>query len=386
MYQFIDQRLLVHMKLIRFFILALILIRAVGVVTAQEQQTCEQILNDAQAEFDAGRFYSLPAMLKKCLDGGFTKEQKFRAYYILTQAYLVLDDPIAAEDSYLKLLKVDPEFRTNISKDPVDIYYLSKKFTSRPRFTPHYRLGFNASLPSTLADISTYSTEVQNSTGIRIGFPMLGAGMDFNINDNWSIGVEANFAPKTYSIKVKNDFGSDELNGIERSSGFDFPIYVKYQYDSGKLRPFAYAGFAFNTLLSSSATLINNDNSPSTNSTKIAQGQDLSFNHSRYFLNRSLVFGGGVKYKIGKNFVYADLRYMVGLNNVVKPGTNYYNEDGSLSTAITQYGFVSEFFRLDNVSLSFGYVMPIYDPRKLKRVSSKSWFKNINWFKKKEKK
>lgn len=83
---------------------------------------------------------------------------KFRAYYILTQAYLVLDDPIAAEDSYLKLLKVDPEFRTSITKDPVDIYYLSKKFTSRPRFTPHYRLGFNASFPSTLANVSTYSS------------------------------------------------------------------------------------------------------------------------------------------------------------------------------------------------------------------------------------
>ena len=57
---------------------------------------CEQTLNAASVEFDAGRFYGLPTLLKQCLDNGFSKEQKVRAYLLLTQAYLVLDDPIAA--------------------------------------------------------------------------------------------------------------------------------------------------------------------------------------------------------------------------------------------------------------------------------------------------
>jgi Outer membrane protein beta-barrel domain len=374
------------MKLIRLFFFIFGLVGAANGALAQDQ-SCEQILNDATAEFDAGRFYSLPAMLKRCLDGGFSSEQRFRAYYLLTQAYLVLDDPIAAEDSYLKLLKIDPEFRASIARDPIDLYYLSKKFTSRPRFTPHYRVGLNTSFPSTLANVSTYSGSSANSSSLRIGFPMLGAGIDFNINDNWSIGAEVNFAPKAYSIKASGIFQNDDFSIIERSNGFDIPIYVKYQYDSGRLRPFAYAGFAFNTLLSSSGTLVFNDKSSlSSGGIKIAQGADYNFDHSRHFLNRSLVIGGGVKYKIGKNFVYADLRYMLGLNNIVKTNTNYYNEDGSLSTTVTQYGYVTELFRLDNLSLSFGYVMPLYDPRKLKKVSAKGLFRNFNWFKKKEKK
>lgn len=368
------------MRLIRF-IFALTLATAMFALRAQEQ-TCEQTLIDAQAEFDAGRFYGLPATLKKCLEGGFTSEQRFRAYYILTQTYLVLDDPIAAEDTYLKLLKVDPEFRASEARDPIDLYYLSKKFTSRPRFTRHYRLGLNASFPSTLANVSTYSGNTPNSAGLRIGFPTLGAGIDFNINDNWAIGGEANFSPKTYTIEGKNIFGGDDISIIERSLWFDFPIYLKYQKDSGRLRPFGYAGFAFNLLLSSSATMVANDRS-SDGGTRPSQGADIDLSYSRNTLNRSLVFGGGVKYKIGKNFVYADLRYMLGLNNLVIVDRNFYQPDGKLSETVTTYGYVSELFRLDNLSLSFGYVVPIYAPRRLKKPSARGLFRNFPWINKK---
>lgn len=368
------------MRLIRF---SFCLVLLIGVFCARAQeQTCEQTLNDAQAEFDAGRFYGLPAMLKKCLEGGFTSEQRFRAYYILTQAYLVLDDPIAAEDSYLKLLKVNPEFRASIANDPVDLYYLSKKFTSRPRFTPHYRLGLNASFPSTLANVSTYAGSTENSSGLRIGFPMLGAGIDFNINDNWAIGGEANFAPKTYTLAAKGIFGADDISIVERISGFDFPIYIKYQKDSGRLRPFGYAGFAFNLLLSSSATIVSNDRFLDGRTTP-SQGPDVDMLYSRNTLNRSLVLGGGVKYKVGKNFVYADLRYMLGLNNMVIPDRNFYRPDGQLAESVTTYGYVTEFFRLDNLSLSFGFVMPIYDPRRLKKVNANGFLQKFPWIKKK---
>src|SRR6266699_3655126 len=82
---------------------------------------CEQTLNRASAEFEAGRFFDLPSILKGCLEKGFSKEQKIRAYLLLTQAYLVLDNPAAAENSYLQLLKADPEFVANPSRDPIDV-------------------------------------------------------------------------------------------------------------------------------------------------------------------------------------------------------------------------------------------------------------------------
>src|SRR5260221_14499918 len=110
---------------------------------------CEQTLNRASVEFEAGRFFDLPAILTPCLDNGFSKEQKIRAYLLLTQAYLVLDNPTAAENSYLQLLKADPEYIANPIRDPIDVYYLSKKFTSTPICTPHFRAGLNTSISRT---------------------------------------------------------------------------------------------------------------------------------------------------------------------------------------------------------------------------------------------
>jgi hypothetical protein len=374
------------MGTVRFLFFILLFVGSLSNSLSQgDDATCEQTLNMASAEFDAGRFYGLPSLLKGCVEGGFTKEQRFRAYYLLAQAYLILDDPIAAEDSYLKLLSIDPEFKPNVKTDPIDLVYLSRKFTSRPRFTPHFRLGANVSFPRSIYEVSTYSSAVPISQNLRVGF-QIGAGVDFNINDNWSICAEGNFSTKSFTTNVSKIAKDDNSSIIDKSSWLDIPFYVKYSYDSGKWRPFAYAGGALNLLLSSNVTAVFDDNTVSSlsTSTKAAEGPDIDVSYQRKSLNRSFIIGGGVKYKIGKNFVYADARYMFGLNSLAIPEKNYYNPDGSLSTAITTNQYVSDFFRLDNLSISVGYIAPLYDPRKIKKINPKGFFRNL--FKAKEKK
>ena len=103
---------------------------------------CAQTLNQAGDEFNAGHFYGIPALLKSCIEkNAFTNEQKVRAYLLLCQAYLIIDDPIAAEDSYLKLLRADPEYVASEDKDPVDVVFLSRKFKSTPILTPRLKIG-----------------------------------------------------------------------------------------------------------------------------------------------------------------------------------------------------------------------------------------------------
>ncbi|MFM9840871.1 MAG: outer membrane beta-barrel protein [Cyclobacteriaceae bacterium] len=374
------------MSTVRLFVFLLVFGCSISPVFSQGDVTsCEQTLNQASAEFDAGRFYGLPALLKGCLEGGFTNEQRFRAYYLLAQAYLILDDPIAAEDSYLKLLRINPEFKPNVKTDPIDLVYLSRKFTSRPRFTPHARIGANVSFPRSIFEVSTYSSAVPISQTLRTGF-QIGGGVDFNINDNWSLCLEGNFSTKSFTTDVKNIAKDDNSTVIDKSNWVDIPFYVKYSYDSGRWRPFAYAGGALNLLLSSSVTAAYDDNTVSalSTSTKIAEGPDIDLSYQRRSLNRSFIIGGGVKYKIGKNFVYADARYMFGLNSLAIPEKNYYNPDGTLSTAITTNQYVSDFFRLDNLSISVGYIAPLYDPRKIKKINPKGFFRNL--FKAKAKK
>src|SRR5258708_1919531 len=95
-------------------------------IASAQNIECEQTLDQASNEFNAGHFYGIPSLLKSCIEkNAFTNEQQVRAYLLLCQTYLIIDDPIAAEDSYLKLLKADPEYVATDEKDPIDVVFLS---------------------------------------------------------------------------------------------------------------------------------------------------------------------------------------------------------------------------------------------------------------------
>ena len=152
-------------------------------------------------------------------------------------------------------------------------------------------------------------------------------------------------------------------------------MYVKYSADSGRIRPFGYAGFAINLLLSARGPDWSLKNNFSDGSAKEADGSAEVLTSKRNFINRALVIGGGAKYKIGKDFIYADVRYMAGISNLTKLENNYYLDDGSFDTSIPKYAEVSDLFKLDNLSLSFGYTHPIYNPRKKSKPRLSNLFK-----------
>ncbi|MEX1239650.1 MAG: hypothetical protein WEB30_08030, partial [Cyclobacteriaceae bacterium] len=64
---------------------------------------CEQTIALATAEYEAGHFHSVPSILSECLNN-FNRDQRQRAFVLLTQTYLLLDDPIGAQRSYLEVL------------------------------------------------------------------------------------------------------------------------------------------------------------------------------------------------------------------------------------------------------------------------------------------
>jgi len=358
------------------FILSFVTLTSFGQDTG-----CLSTLALANEEFNAGRFFGIPSLLKQCLDNGFSTEQKVQAYHLLTQAYLILDDPIAAEDSYLKLLQADPEYIASPEKDPIDLVYLSKKFTATPIFTPHIRGGTNVSFVRTIHEINTEPYPVGRSNGIRPAL-QIGLGVDWNINDNLSIGGEGLFSFKSFKVTKTGLSGDDRQEAIERQVWVDVPIYVKYRDDFGKVRPFGYVGAALNLLLGSNAEVRTENVSPSLSETTGSQvpteGPNIKLGYKRNLINRSILIGGGAYYKVGKNFVFADIRYMAGLSNLVKESENYYNEDGSLSTTIPRYRWTGDYYRLDNLSVSIGFVKPLYNPRKIKRANTKKVMRDIS--------
>lgn len=341
---------------------------------------CEQTLARATDEFNAGHFYGLPSILKPCLEGSFTNEQKVRAYLLLTQAYLIIDDPIAAEDSYLKLLKANPEYIATPEKDPIDVVYLSQKFTTTPIFTPRIRFGINTSFVRTIHDNNTESDNTTVDTkqigGIGLQF---GGGIDWNINDNFSLCADALFSSRSFKTNKSGIAVNDNQSALEKQRWFDIPFYLKYSDSKGNVRPYFYAGYATNLLLRSTISLSYANFDDTQLNSVVADPADQIITYKRNRLSQSLVVGAGVRYKIGKNFVTADLRYMAGLSNLTNKENNYYKEGSfDLATSATFTRWVGDYFRLDNVGLSVGFVKPLYDPRKIKKARGHGLFRKIN--------
>jgi Outer membrane protein beta-barrel domain len=340
-----------------------------------QSNECELTLDKANEEFNAGHFYGIPSLLKSCIDkNNFSREQLVRAYLLLSQVYLITDDPISAEDSYLRLLKADPEYVASSDKDPIDVVYLSKKFTSTPVFTPQIRIGGNTSFYRPLLDINTQSTPEKVAHVLKPGF-QAGLGIDWNINENLSLSANGIVAYKSFETVRSFISNDDSQRAIEKQYWFDVPIYLKYSLNKGQIRPFAYLGIAANFLINAKATVDYSNANPATLTQTPSEGPDVRLTDKLHFFNRSLVAGGGARYKVGKDFIFVDLRYMAGMTNLTK--NNIYEPDpkDNLSppqlktvSSITDFRYVESFFRLDNISLSVGYVRPLYNPRKVKKA------------------
>ena len=344
------------------------------------QGTCEEQLNAAAAEFEAGRFYSIPAMLKPCIDKGFSNEQRQRAYLLLTQTYLLLQDPIAAEDSYLKVLRSNPEYETNPEVDPIDIVYLSKKFTAAPIFSIYGRAGANTSVARVISSIHTNessSVTSKDKYSFRPGF-QAGVGVNWHVIDRFSLTAELNLLNASYRRTRTNVFGKDNLESTDQRNSLVIPLMIKYTHkNSSNLKPYGYVGYSLELLLSDKLKVIsqNRDENPDDEignvSTETYESPNRNYNDIRTRLNRSFLLGGGVQLKRGLNYWFVDLRYSFGLTNIVKKESVFNTEE------IYRSGYVDDFLRLDNLSFSVGFMYPLYKPREVRKARTKGILKKI---------
>src|SRR5690606_5219812 len=225
---------------------------------AQSSDDCEIILNQAAEEVNAGHFLGVDSLLADCLKGGFTREQRQRAYLLLTQVYLLLDDPVKAEESYLELLRANPEFVTDPSRDPIDVVYLSKRFTSTPIFSLLGRIGGNVTFVNVLREMSLSGVPPDTKYVLLPGWTAAG-GFNYNINDKVSIGTELQYASTTYRKEQSGLWTTDDAIVQDRLGWFNVPLTAIYKFKAGKVVPYAYGGVAINYLFSSKANPTLND-------------------------------------------------------------------------------------------------------------------------------
>lgn len=357
--------------------LIMVLLLATSVVRSQDV-SCADILNQARQKFDQGHFYEISNTLKSCLNKGFNKSQKIAAYRLLTRTYLYLDRSDSAEVSYLKLLKLDPEYKVSPVNDPIDLVYLSERFTTTPIFLLMTKVGINTSVANVINNYgvdNTNNTFEQYSSGL--GF-QIALGSELNLNEQFSVGLEFSFFNKHYNYSNVL-YGEDNQSLKETQLGIELPLYVKYRSTFNKFQPFAYIGISPYLLLDSKADVSVIDKLLEGNETASevpVDGPSESLTNLRAPVTLSAIFGLGMNYRVRYDYLTLDFRLNYGVSNIVDIKDQYQNNN-----LLYRYGYVDDDKSLNTLIVSVGYVRPLYKPRRVDKNSR--FLKNL--FKKKQK-
>lgn len=350
---------------------------------AQKSDDCEIILNQATEEVNAGHFYGIDSLMMPCLKGGFSREQRQRAYLLLTQVYLLLDEGEKAEAAYLEVLRANPEFVTDPSRDPIDVVYLSKKFTSTPIFSILGRLGGNTTFVNVIHSQSISGEPLEASYSLLPGWTVA-VGANWNVSDKFSVGGELQYAFTSYRKDLRRQWSTSDAILQDRMGWFNLPVTAIYNFSTGRVVPYVYAGPSINYLFSSKANpTLHHRPSAESESMTPTESPITNYKYKRKDWNWSLVMGGGLRYKAGLHYLFADVRYTMGMKNVYDyRGVVYdYSRSGNALASSAEPSFLyansDDFFKLNHLYFTIGYMHQLYNPRKLKTARTGSVLKNI---------
>ncbi len=341
-------------------------------------KNCSDVLTEAQNNYDAGKMYGIPTLLEPCIASGFTKNEKVRAYRLLTMTYLILENPDKADESYLKILKLDPEYKVGEEEDPIELVYISRKFKTTPILSLNYgKIGANLTYVDIINNYGVgnrVDSEERYSSGLGFQF---GAGLEINLNNHMSIGFEALYDQKRYRFENRL-FNRDVMTLSETLSFISFPMYFKYTIDRKHHQPFFYAGLNTSMLLSSRGNAAYINRSLATGELPVTDS-DIDMGPLRKSIGNALLFGIGTRYRIGYSYISAELRYQIGQNNLLQTDRQY--DDGSTddpaNELLYRYAFVSDDFSINSALVLFGFTKPLYRARKIEKGETGRFLKRL---------
>ena len=329
-------------------ILLSVFFAGIAVSHASFGQNCVQNLKKAQISYDEGRISEVPHLLESCLKSGFNKEEAATAFRLLTLTYLYLDEPQKADESILKLLKLNPDYRVNSAVDPTEFINLYNKYRTLPILKFGVKGGINWMFLDVTKDNDTNGNsddrvKMQSQAGFQVGFTS-----EFNLNSRIEFSPELLYAIKEFKFQFTHDYQENTYN--ERLNILSLPLIVKYNLRKDRdFVPYLISGFETSFLLSATANTTGALNSPSLNVT-----------YERERLSYSVIVGAGLKNKVGPGIASIGARFVYGLNDQVKEV--YHNNAARTFT----YGSVISRYTLNTFNLNVGYIIPIYKPKKIK--------------------
>lgn len=350
--------------MMKHIVKALMLVVITGTVAVAQNLTCSQTLRLARSTYEQGRLHELPDLVAGCLAGSgantFTDAERSEAYKLLTLAYIYLEEPEKADETMLKLLQNDPEFKINTDIDPAEFVALYKTF----RTEPIYRLGVKAGANASQPNVHMYSPLNEGSEKYAYGFGFqtgISGEIPLSIlKSQFTLNPEAYFLVRSFNLD--NSFYGDfqTTTGSVRMSGLNVPVLLQYQLVPDKTglekdpwTPYVAAGISMDLLFNVKTNL----------ETKIP-GQSsvvgaVSDKSQYKVFNLAPIIAAGVKHKVKKAELVAEVRFNWGASTIFKKDKLY-----DAQSAVFDNKFVHGPFSLNTLSVSVGYLLNKYSPKK----------------------
>lgn len=329
-------------------------------IRAFSQTACTQTLRQARTVYDEGRLHELPAMLESCIRNGFTDDEKTEAYRLLILAYIYLDEPEKADQTMLALLQHNHEFQINPEADPAEFISLYHTFRTKPIFRWGLRVGGTYSFINVLNSYGVH--DLSSSTASYEGNPSFEAAVIFEKDLTERIIGQAEIAyTNNKSTYVNDNFIDDDglpyakVTSIETQTWLNLNLLGQYKImPDSKLNPHVILGPSIRYLFGDEAKI--ETEFPKGGEQASGANEDLAGFRNK--LNLSVIAGAGIKRKLGKQYLMAEIKYSYGLMNT----TSTHNDNGKLSA---YYGFSLNDATVSYVSVSIGLLFQQFNPKKL---------------------
>jgi hypothetical protein len=323
----------------------------------------------AEDRFEQGKLYEIEGILSNCLEDGFTREEKVRAYRLLTLSYLYLNYHDKADEAYLNLLRLAPEYEYNEDVDEAELINHHNKFTTKPYVYICGKGGLNFTRPKILNSNSLSNSANPTKHYTPLASYQVGGGVDILLHKHWYLSSEIYLSRKAFRVTESHLYGNSLSTQIDIAQfEFDLPIMLKYIYWDKVLSPFVYFGISPHILIDAvanteSGTLLDDAGTPQP--TRAVPSINIA--SLRESFNYSLLGGVGFDVKLGINYVSLEVRYNVNMLNVISAEDNYRDDliefrDLKYTPSTT---YVDDDYRNTTFAFILGFTRPLYKPRKL---------------------
>jgi opacity protein-like surface antigen len=324
-------------------------------IRTYSQNSCIKNLEEAEELYEMGQIDKIESLLNPCLENGFTKEEKVKAYRLLILSNLYYNEDEKAKESMKKLLKVKPEYKIK-EFDPAEFISLHNSFRTIPVFIAGIKgsiggMGMydlnNYNDINSFNYTATYHPDISYSFGLSFETPIipdLSLVYEFYYNSCYY----------NYDNRVLN---YADIHFEEKISGIDIPVLVQWNILKGDFSPYVNIGSAFNYLLSSNVKHTRVDDENSSDEYRDPVNLNLDMTHARNKYNFSLSAGLGFRWKniLGNGYLTFDIRYSRYFENIVSP------DQRADSPEMVYSGLTTDnTFKIQTTQVFIGYKLPIY--------------------------